>query len=183
MNTIRGELTTLQTDIGFSILDAALNSDDLSASSNYLASGVFLLGTAGGKLGNLLSSKAKKLCPTGALKCVRALFGRIKTPHGVAKQLDSPEAWKALEAAQSGAPLYRLGKMGTSKASEAQFWSVTNPKKMNPQDFAKAFGIPKANANFDFLIVGRLSPGKNAITRVAPGAGGNPGGGGDRACD
>lgn len=49
---------------------------------------------------------------------------------------------------------------------------------MDPVEFAKTFGIPKANADFDFLIVGRLSPGKMAITRLAPPAGGNPGGGG-----
>lgn len=114
--------------------------------------------------------------PSGATNCIRALLGRVKTPHGIAKQLDSPEAWAALKLAKSGSPLFRLGKTGVSKASEAQFWSLKDPRKMNPKEFAKSFGIPKENANFNFLIVGRLFGGKHAITRSAPSAGGNPGG-------
>lgn len=47
---------------------------------------------------------------------------------------------------------------------------------MDPKEFADAFGIPKANANFEFLMIGRLKPGQMAITRQAPGVGGNAGG-------
>jgi hypothetical protein len=48
---------------------------------------------------------------------------------------------------------------------------------MDPKDFEETFGIPKRNGGgFDFLVIGRLLPGRPAVTRVAPGSGGNPGG-------
>ena len=61
-------------------------------------------------------------------------------------------------------------KRGLRAAAETQFWHITSPRNMSPEDFAKAFGIPKANTNSDFLIAGRLAPGKNAVTRIAPGS-------------
>lgn len=135
-----------------------------------------MLGSAGVQIVEMLSRKIASKCAGKPDTCVKAVMGKINTPHGVAQQLDSPEAWAALSKAQSGAPLYRVGKFGRSNTGDAQFGSLEDPRKMDPEKFASAFGIPKANANFEFLMIGRLKPGQMAITRSAPGVGGNVGG-------
>jgi len=177
---IRSSLSGIQVDVGTSLLDVAL--DPGSAERGFtqnsgLLIGLSVLGPSGAKILKTLSNKALKRCKNRKETCYRALLGRVNTPHGVAEQLDSPAAWAALKKAQEGAPLYKIGKIGRSEVVESQFWSLVDPRKMGQQDFAKAFGIPKANADFDFIVTGTLRPGAHAITRVAPPAGGNPGGG------
>jgi hypothetical protein len=176
---IKTTLSTSQIDAGTSLLDVALdpnNAEQGFTQGSALFVGLGILGPSGAKILKTLSRKASEKCKNKSDTCIRALLGRINIPEGVAEQLDSPSAWDLLKKSQSGAPLYRLGKLGKSNTVGAQFWSLKDPTTMSPKEFAKAFGIPKENASFDFFIKGRLLPGKPAITRVAPGAGGNPGG-------
>jgi hypothetical protein len=177
---IKTTLSTLQIDAGTSLLDVALdpnNAEQGFTQGSALFVGLGILGPSGAKILKTLSRKASEKCKNKSDTCIRALLGRINTPHGVAEQLDSPAAWAALKEAQNGAPLYKIGKTGRSVAVESQFWSLIDPRTMSPKDYVNAFGIPKENVGFDFLIIGRLKPGAAAITRIAPPAGGSPGGG------
>ena len=77
---------------------------------------------------------------------------------------------------QAGAPLYKIGTTNVSRTAESQFWSLTDPRTINPREFAQQFGIPRENMNFNFVIQGRLKSGAQALTRPAPGVGSNSGG-------
>ncbi|MBV9825349.1 MAG: hypothetical protein JO001_06720, partial [Alphaproteobacteria bacterium] len=94
----------------------------------------------------------------------------IVTPYALEVQSASAEAQAALEAAQSGAPLYRTGQLGQSMAGESQYWSLENP--MTP-GYANQMGMP--NVTPDFVLRGTLNRGASVITNEAPGLGVNAG--------
>ncbi|MGO2366722.1 MAG: RHS repeat-associated core domain-containing protein [Pseudoalteromonas sp.] len=97
--------------------------------------------------------------------------------ESVAYQDVSPEAIAAREYVANGGKLYRIGKMGKSDTSDAQFWAMENPS--NP-GYAARYGIPKDNVeNSDFLEVATIKRNSVFVTRVAPADpdGLNPGGG------
>jgi RHS repeat-associated protein len=104
----------------------------------------------------------------------------ISTPYGTAYQSSSQASLAAMDEVLTGAPLYRLGTLGRSAATEAQFWSLEDPSKYlnDPAAFAQKFGIPAENLkNGTFFIEkGQLNFGASFITREAPGVGTNGGG-------
>jgi hypothetical protein len=90
-------------------------------------------------------------------------------------QAQSSEAFAVRKSVEEGATLFKTGTLGKSFATESQFWSVEHP---STPGFAGRYGIPPQNvANADFTVTGRLKPGGKFVTRIAPAAGGNPGGG------
>lgn len=100
-------------------------------------------------------------------------FTPISTPYGNAVQDLTKDALAARPRVTSGATLYKGGKLGVSQGPESQFWSLENP--LSP-GYAKRYGIPAANAKFDFVETATLKPGEDFIVRAAPGVGANPGG-------
>lgn len=99
----------------------------------------------------------------------------IATPYGAAAQSASAAALAARAEVQEGATLYRIGTMGKSQASEAQFWALESP--LSP-GYASRYGIPAENvANANFIETATLTPGTSFVTRPAPGVGANLGGG------
>ena len=75
---------------------------------------------------------------------------------------------------QQGGTVYKGGVLGRSETGASQFLATENP--LNP-GYAGRYGIPPKNANFDFVITGRVKTGAPVITRSAPGIPPNPGGG------
>ena len=99
----------------------------------------------------------------------------IATPYGAAVQSMSEAAIAARAEVQGGATLWRMGTTGVSEAGEAQFWALEHP--FSP-GFAGRYGIPAANvANANFLESAVLGADVPFVTRIAPGIGGNVGGG------
>jgi len=90
----------------------------------------------------------------------------ISTPYGRAIQSTSAEALAALRQVRGGATIYKGGVLGQSETSASQFFSLESP--LNP-GYAERYGIPAANANFNFILSGRVSPGAPLITRPAAG--------------
>jgi RHS repeat-associated protein len=90
----------------------------------------------------------------------------IGTPYGRAIQSTSAEAQAALRQIRSGATVYKGGVLGRSETSASQFLSLENP--LNP-GYASRYGIPPQNANFNFILSGRVQPGAPLITRPAAG--------------
>lgn len=104
----------------------------------------------------------------------------IETPYGIARQSSSRAAIAAVEQVNKGAALYRVGTLGKSAATEAQFWSLENPANYlnDVNAFAQKYGIPLENLKGGnlFIETGTLKQGAKFITREAPGAGGSNGG-------
>jgi len=98
----------------------------------------------------------------------------VKTPYGQAIQDMSPEALRVRIDVENGATLYKGGKLGTSIATESQFWSTESPLNSG---YAQKYGIPQKTMDFDFIATGKIKPETNFITRKAPGLGYNTGGG------
>jgi hypothetical protein len=98
----------------------------------------------------------------------------IQTPYGKSIQSNSEAALQAKVAVENGAWVYRGGKLGRSAGPEGQFWSLENPLNTG---YAKKYGLPEENSNFDFVEVAVLKPGTKFITKEAPGIGINDGGG------
>lgn len=120
------------------------------------------------------------LAPLGELakagrvaKCVEAAK-TVATPYGPAVQSMTAEAQAALRQVQSGATVYKGGVLGRSETGASQFFALENP--LNP-GYAGRYGLPPQNANFEFIMTGRVQPGAPVITRPAPGIPPNPGGG------
>jgi len=84
------------------------------------------------------------------------------------------EARAALSQVENGATLYKGGVLGRSETGASQFLSLESP--LNP-GYAGRYGIPPQNANFEFILTGKVQPGASVITRPAPGIPPNPGGG------
>jgi RHS repeat-associated protein len=93
-------------------------------------------------------------------------------------QETSAQSLSIFDAVRNGAILYRLGTLGTSKTTDAQFWFTENPLLYvgNPVIFQNKFGIPVGNLTngTTFLESGRLKPGSPFITRQAPGPDNTP---------
>lgn len=98
----------------------------------------------------------------------------IPTPQGPAIQSMTAEAQAALRQAQSGAPVYRAGGLGTQRAAEGQYWSFQNPA--STPGYANGMGMPGTGAGEPFIMGGRVNPSSQFITREAPGIGNNLGG-------
>jgi len=98
----------------------------------------------------------------------------VLTPHGIARQANSPVARVALDEAQSGTTLYRQGSFGVQNTTDAQFWSFQNPA--STKGFANQMGMPGDTAKPDWIMGGQIFPGSPIITRPAPGIGANVGG-------
>jgi RHS repeat-associated protein len=108
----------------------------------------------------------------GAFSRLDEMF--ISTPYGKAFQSVIKSAVSARKQVSGGVPLYRIGTLGRSQASEAQFWSLENPLA-NVAAYAKKYGIPIENIkNADFIEIGVLKKGMKFITRPAPAAPGSP---------
>jgi RHS repeat-associated protein len=106
-----------------------------------------------------------------------SLFGngvRIATPYGVAVQDMSEAALQARVEIQNGARLFKGGTLGRSETGASQFLSREYP--LNP-NYASRYGVPSENANFDFVLMGRVREGAAAVTRPSPGIFPNAGGG------
>lgn len=98
----------------------------------------------------------------------------IATPQGPAIQSMTAEAQAALRQAQSGAPVYRAGGLGTQRAAEGQYWSFQNPA--STPGYANRMGMPGTGAGEPFIMGGRVNLSSPFITREAPGIGNNLGG-------
>jgi RHS repeat-associated protein len=99
----------------------------------------------------------------------------VGTPRGPAVQAGTPEANLALNAAKSGAPVYRQGMTGIQATGDAQFWSFSNPA--STPGYANAMGMPAGpGAGYPWMMGGTVRPGVPVITRPAPGIGNNLGG-------
>ena len=122
----------------------------------------------------------------GAGKCldvckkVRGLKGpsiapkSVKTPYGPAVQEQSAAALRVRSQIQQGGTVYKGGVLGRSETGASQFLATESP--LNP-GYAGRYGIPPQNAQFDFIMGGRVRPGAPVITRSAPGIPPNLGGG------
>ncbi len=98
----------------------------------------------------------------------------VGTPYGPAVQSMTAQARAALSQIENGETLYKGGVLGRSETGASQFLSLENP--LNP-GYAGRYGIPPQNANFEFILTGRIQAGTPVITRPAPGISPNPGGG------
>lgn len=98
----------------------------------------------------------------------------MSTPYGPAVQDASAAAMQARLQIQQGAAVYKGGVFGGSETGISQFLATESP--LNP-GYAGRYGIPPANANFDFILKGAVRPGAPVVTRFAPGIPPNPGGG------
>lgn len=98
----------------------------------------------------------------------------IGTPYGAAVQEGSATALHVRGQVQSGATVYKGGVLGRSETAASQFLAVESP--LNP-GYAARYGIPSKNANFEFVLSGKVRPGASVVTCSAPGIPPNPGGG------
>lgn len=98
----------------------------------------------------------------------------IKTEWGTAIQEESAVALQAKAQIQNGAIVYKGGTLGISEAGSSQFLATEIPLRPG---YAAKYGIPPKNANFNFVITGKVRTGSPVITRSAPGIPPNPGGG------
>jgi hypothetical protein len=111
-----------------------------------------------------------------------ALHIKIPNNHGGggwARQSNTPNALNALNKTNTGEPLYRIGTLNRSTASEAQYWSLENPLDVkNINEFSQKYGIPKENLKTGefFVEIGKPKQDIPRISREAPGVGGNTGG-------
>ncbi len=114
------------------------------------------------------------LFTAGFAKVITPAAKSVATPYGPAVQSMTAEARAGLSQVENGATLYKGGVLGRSETGASQFLALENP--LNP-NYAARYGIPPQNANFEFVLTGRLQPGASVITRPAPGIPPNPGGG------
>jgi exonuclease VII large subunit len=105
---------------------------------------------------------------------------KISTPRGPAEQSLTKEAYEAVNKVSNGATLYKVGTIGTSNTTDAQFWSLENPSQYlnNLKEFAQRYGIPEENLNAGkiFIQTAQIRPGTPFVTRPAPAVGANKGG-------
>jgi RHS repeat-associated protein len=102
-----------------------------------------------------------------ARSSVRSIAAKgIYTPYGRALQSMTAEAQAALRQMRGGATVYKGGVLGRSETSASQFLSSESP--LNP-GYASRYGIPPQNANFNFILSGRVQTGAPLITRPAAG--------------
>jgi hypothetical protein len=113
----------------------------------------------------------------GGRRALRSGAARsIKTPYGPAFQENSIAALRLRSQVQQGGTVYKGGVLGRSETGASQFLATEIP--LNP-GYAGRYGIPSQNADFDFVITGRVRPGADIVTRSAPGIPPNSGGGGE----
>ncbi len=99
----------------------------------------------------------------------------VETPYGSANQSNSPETLAARLKVENGSTLYRMGTIGRSETTGAQFWALEHP---STSGYAGRYGITQENIDRNnFLMTAKLKPGEDFITRPAPGIGDNLGGG------
>lgn len=72
------------------------------------------------------------------------------TPRGPAVQAATPEAASALNAAESGAPVYRQGMTGVQATGDTQFWSFSNPAFITKGGNHKRWMSPFSFVTFSF---------------------------------
>lgn len=96
----------------------------------------------------------------------------IKTPYGDAVQNMSKEDLELKNNIGNGNYLYRAGQFGRFNTIDAQFWAPENPLSSG---YAEKYGVDFKKV--DYIIRGKIKPGTNFITRLAPGLGSNGGGG------
>jgi hypothetical protein len=114
-------------------------------------------------------------------KRLPVMFGRagimigVPGARGYATQAQTVAALAAREQVKNGATLYRVGTMGKSHASEAQFWALEHP---STPGFAARYGIPPENVvKADFVETAVMRPGAPFVVTHAVGVPGAPGGG------
>jgi len=90
----------------------------------------------------------------------------ISTPYGLAVQSQKAEALSALNQVKSGATVYKGGVLGTSETTASQFLALENPLNVA---YANRYGVPPQNANFNFILTGKVGQGAPIVTRLAPG--------------
>ena len=90
----------------------------------------------------------------------------VSTPYGPAVQDASAAAMQARLQIQQGAAVYKGGVFGGSETGASQFLATESP--LNP-GYAGRYGIPPANANFDFILKSAVRPGAPVVTCFAPG--------------
>ena len=133
------------------------------------------LGFVGGLAKPVVKQVGKGLESAGAL---RRLAGgtpeSIQTPYDTAVQEISATALRMRSQIQEGAPVYKGGVLGRSETGASQFLAIESPLNSG---YAGRYGLPPQNANFDFIMGGRVRSGAPIITRSAPGIPPNPGGG------
>lgn len=134
--------------------------------SAYVGEVAFTLATFGYGSSAVQATRGATVCTQGAAKSVA-------TPYGPAFQATTPEAQAILRQMQNGGTVYKGGFLGRSETGASQFLAAESP--LNP-GYAARYGIPPQNANFDFILTGRVQPGATLITRPAPPVPPNPGG-------
>jgi len=107
----------------------------------------------------------------GDVNAIAEGTGKISTPYGDAIQEISDDAFKVKNYVEEGGTLYRGGKFGRSKTTDAQFWAPESPYTPGYSD---KYGVDFDE--LDYIIGGKLKEGEPFITRPAPGLGGNTGG-------
>jgi len=129
------------------------------------------IGTHSGRLAVIiLAPAARDAAPSRGVKRP----GNVKTPYGPAVQEQSAAALRVRSQIQQGGTVYKGGVLGRTETGASQFLATESP--LNP-GYAGRYGIPPQNAQFDFIMGGRVRPGAPVITRPAPGISPNPGGG------
>jgi RHS repeat-associated protein len=102
-------------------------------------------------------------------------YGIGESYENIAFQATDPVSWTSRTFVEEGCPIYRVGTLGNNAGPEAQFWAFDNP--LTTQNYVNNMGLPTNNPeSLNFLIIGRLRPGTNFITRPAVRIGENHGG-------
>ena len=120
----------------------------------------------------LISSARAKLA--NAYSRVKSGSKTIKTPYGPATQHDSSSSIAMRNRIQQGGTVYKGGSLGRSETATSQFLATESPLNAG---YSGRYGLPPRNANFDFILTGKVRPGAPVVTRPAPGIPPNPGGG------
>jgi RHS repeat-associated protein len=153
-----------------SAIGAGANAVAVTAGSVQGARMAGVPGTKGTTAPASSTSEAQSSLTTSATDAAKS----VSTEHGPAIQSPTVEAQAALRQAQSGAPVYRAGRLGTQHGAEGQFWSFQNPA--STPGYTGQMGMPGGGAGEPFIIGGCVNPVSPVITRPAPGIGANAGG-------
>ncbi len=98
----------------------------------------------------------------------------VDTPYGLATQSLKPEALAARDEVLRGARVFKGGNANSLPAEKSQFFALEHP---STPGYEGRYGVPKENLPFEWVASGRIRPGTDFVTRVAPVVGDTTGGG------
>ena len=154
--------------------------NDINDDTNYYTgyySGNFALESISAAMGTAAGNYVSEAVGAAAARSVaNEAAGRavaVEIAQGTAFQENTRNSLSALQKIKDGATVYRQGEFDVQNTTNAQYWSLQNPKITT--NYAERMGMPATNS-IDWIMGGTVKKDASVITRSSPGIGKNPGG-------